>query len=105
MTNENQTYPIPTIEGIVDDILKNLPDEDRVYIATAKLNDIRGLHHTFGMWIRNHYGLWSNNPLTERWRTDESSHDIRDGVDYSKDHPDNLSDKIIERLWYKAQGM
>jgi hypothetical protein len=47
--------------------------------------------------IRNHYGLWYSNPLTKRWREDESSRIIIDGLDMSPDHPDNISRVIFLR--------
>jgi Domain of unknown function (DUF6794) len=96
---EFKTNPIPTIDGIVDDIITKLSPEDKAYIANGTLRDAQMMHHGFGTWIRNTYGLWHDNPLTERWRTDKSSHDIRDGVDYSEDHPDQMSGHIIEALW------
>lgn len=46
--------------------------------------------------IRNYYGLWWNNPMTERWRTDAASHIIIDGIDMSIDHPDAVSERIFK---------
>lgn len=96
---------INTIEGIANDVITKLHEEDQVYIAKKSLEDARSMHHSLGQWIRNTYGLWHENSLTERWRTDESSHKLIDGVDYSEDHPDNISDLVIQLVWKKLRGI
>ncbi len=95
-----------TIDDIVDDLifkldkeevdaLLNPPDEgkaptnERLAYFWAKTTFLRD--------IRNEYGLWHTHPLTARWRS-EGPNDLRDGVDYSIDHPDNVSGQIFERL-------
>ena len=93
---------LSTIEEIAQDVVSQLTPLDLKGIAC----DFRDRGQLEGMWlktsfqreIRNEYSLWYENPLTERWRTDESSHDIRDGVDYSEDHPDNISAVIYNRI-------
>jgi|SRR5579859_769571 len=95
--------PLDNIDEIVADITTKLSAEDKVYIANGTLREARSLHHSLGQWIRNTYSLWHLSPLTLRWRSQPETHDIRDGVDYSQDHPDQVSDKIIEALWYKLQ--
>lgn len=54
--------------------------------------------------IRNHYRLWIDSPLTQKWRERPDLRDIRDGVDYSTGHPDAVSQRIFElaRKIYKA---
>lgn len=98
---------LTTIEDIVTDIIENrLCDEDK---QAFKADNSRStleqiwMHQEFGRWIRNHYDLWFTNPLTQRWRTDPSSHDMRDGIDHSVDHPDNLSAEIIEEVIKKLR--
>jgi hypothetical protein len=45
------------------------------------------------MWIRNSYDLWhKDNPYTE------TGLDIRDGVDYTHNHPDAVSDRILKEI-------
>lgn len=92
-----------TIDEIVNDILKYWTASNMDKFRSLKLDEARANHHSFGMWIRNHYSLWHESPLTEKWRTDETSHVIKNDVDYSEDHPDVVSDKIIVRLWHKLQ--
>jgi hypothetical protein len=90
-----------TIEDIVADILKHLPEEDKAFFRRMpqdgkQLFDQMALS-SFGTWIRNKYGLWHDHPLTERWRKEGPS-DLRDGIDYSPDHPDSISAIIIDRV-------
>lgn len=93
---------LTTIKDIATDFISNLIEEDAAGIRTnfehadplsrvfIKTNILR--------FIRNEYGLWHNNPLTEKWRNQAESRDIRDGVDYSEDHPDNISVKIYDKV-------
>lgn len=46
-------------------------------------------HSTLGREIRNEFKLWET-----EWKPD-----IVNGVDMSHDHPDNLSQKVIETVW------
>lgn len=75
-----------TIDEIVLDIAKN---ESTKEIISNKREDLILLHHSSGMWIRNTYKLWERS-----WEPE-----IRDGVDYSPNHPDAISQVIIEKLY------
>ena len=102
-----------TVEKIARDFVENLSFDDlqflRGYPESAKKVEVitKGLPgFPSGRWrrwnamcrhIRNQYGLWYDNPLTRNWRENESSRDMRDGVDYSVDHPDNISLTIFEK--------
>jgi hypothetical protein len=46
-------------------------------------------HSTLGRSIRNEFKLWETH-----WTPD-----IRNGVDYSPDHPDQISMRVIEEVW------
>lgn len=93
---------LSTVEEIAQDMVNRLHADDIEAIATEfssfepmiKVWTVSGIMRG----IRNDYGLWWENPLTEKWRTDESSRDIRDGVDFSEDHPDNISSVIYKRV-------
>lgn len=93
-----------TVKEIADDYVKGMSKEDCEYLATLTREDMGQFHHGFGTYLRNHYELWHTSPLTEKWRTDESSHDIREGIDYSLDHPDHISMEIIYAIWDKING-
>lgn len=85
------------IEKIVDNILRG----EELILSPSTLNDIRSCqkadliqyHSGIGMAIRNAYNLWK-----VKWKPK-----IVNGVDMSPDHPDQVSMKIIERLWEKLQ--
>jgi len=94
-----------TIDDIVDDMMFKLePDDIKSLLnppAETESRDKRFFYEIalidFKRSIRNNYGLWHTHPLTERWRK-EGANDLRDGVDYSIDHPDNVSGQIFARL-------
>lgn len=97
-----------TVEKIARDFVESLSFDDlkflRDYPESAKVRD-EETRFPVGYYIldsmrraiRNDYSLWWESPLTKRWREDEASRDIRDGVDYSVDHPDNISAVIFDR--------
>jgi len=93
-----------TIEEIARNAIARFSVEDREWFSKMALDEMRYGHHHLGRWIRNTYGLWHDNPLTEKWRTDPSSHVMVDGVDHSEDHPDNLSGRIIDRIHVILSG-
>lgn len=93
-----------TIDQISDDILLTLSFSGIMQLKSMQENQLTDIHHGFGTWIRNNYSLWYTSPLTEKWRTDESSHDIREGIDYSEDHPDAVSASIIKALWHRVSN-
>lgn len=88
-----------TIDEIVDDLEQRISLADKKELAQMEEGALAALHHGFGTWIRNSYDLWHGNPITEKWRTDESSRNMVNGVDHSEDHPDAVSMKII-RLFH-----
>lgn len=71
---------------IIEDIKKD--PEEVLNLKAVKKEDLIGLHHTAGQWIRNNYKLWSpENPLTQGYETDESK------------HPDEVSFKLLTEVW------
>ena len=78
-----------TIQDAALQFISLLKDEDKEYVAAG--------HNDFDMVnqdIRHELKLWHTHPLTRRWREDEASRDIREEIDYSIDHPDNISEEI-----------
>lgn len=89
-----------TVEEIVDDIIKHRLDAEAIDILKNESAKPL-LHLSFGMWIRNSYGLWlKENPLTDH--TDESY--IVDGIDYNPKHADAVSAVIIEKIHQQLSG-
>lgn len=85
-----------TFGEIVDDIVANRlgsgAEEDIIGCAEEEL---WRLHHSFGRWIRNSYGLWlESNPLTNN---DQSY--VCDGIDHNPKHPDSVSFDIIREVY------
>lgn len=83
-----------TEDEIVDHFIGRLSDEAlKSWIAVAK-DDLIGGHHGTGRNIRNYYALWhEENPYTD------SSDPMGDL------HPDNMSGRIIERIWERARQL
>lgn len=93
-----------TIDDIVDDLMFKVEDSDKKLLLNPPTDPAQDeyLAYAWGKdgflrWIRNHYNLWKSHPLTNRWLT-HGGNDIREGVDYSADHPDNVSGQIFDRF-------
>lgn len=57
---EKKTLPT-TIEEAVDYLIEALPLKDKVTIANMSADEIGGLNMSLGNYIRNSFGLWSDN--------------------------------------------
>lgn len=81
--------PIPrytTVEEMAHEMFSQLEQHDMIELL--RITDKRQLvryHFTTGMYIRNHYNLWHH---------PEASDDP-----YSPQHPDQMSQRVIERVW------
>lgn len=67
------------------DGLKEIKKE---FVNTPK-GQLAKYHGTLGRTIRNEFKLWDT-----EWKPE-----IREGVDYSPDHPDQLSFRVMEEVW------
>lgn len=75
-----------SVNEIVEHQLKELPAETKVDFSKMAEDDLIMMHHTYGTWIRNSYGLWHpNNPFVIK-------NDLGDG------HPDGLSMLVIKGI-------
>jgi hypothetical protein len=73
-----------------DQILQDLINDEHSHRIIENLRkDLIGLHHSLGRHIRNEYGLWKHT-----WEPE-----LRNGVDYSPNHPDSISQRLIEQLF------
>ena len=71
---------------LIEDLKKDATEV--INIRLLRKEDLIGLHHSFGQWIRNNYKLWSpDNPLTSGYETNPDK------------HPDVISQKLIEEIW------
>lgn len=83
-------------DDIASEVFKNLSYEDVDAIKKVPHPaDMIEYHHTVGRWIRNHYKLW------ERPYTPEIN---QHGVDVSEQHPDAISDRILQKVWIKVHN-
>lgn len=74
-----------TRDQILADLHVEISREDKDYIKAIVFSDLIQLHHSFGQWIRNTYGLWHpNNPMTDN---------------NGNGHPDDISFAIIEDFY------
>lgn len=82
---------LTTEEEIAKDLISHLSPLDKI-----ALKHDRSAVWSFGRFVRNHYGLWDkDHPLTREWTQNIGERDIRDGIDWSKNHPDNVSGRIL----------
>lgn len=91
-----------TEQEMIDEVygwLEGEPDEGRDRFLSSSKQDLSKYHDTLGRSIRNHLKLWEREwePVMEN----QSGID----VDASPDHPDQVSMRIIEAVWQRAQGL
>ena len=78
-----------TVDQAVGVLLGLLPDDEKTKIAAISQDDLAAVHLGLGTWIRNNFGLWSQNRgLLESARAQA---------------PDNAAVVIIEALWRRLQ--
>jgi hypothetical protein len=94
--------PYLSEDQIVEAELKRLRPDDVKYLRVAGENgDLARLHMHYGLWLRNTYNLWhQENPHTMLGYAPE----LRDGADCNPRHPDNMSGRIIEKLYQRVKA-
>lgn len=83
-----------SVEAVVSDIRDKWSAEDLAFVKS-------GAYSPGAIWrrIRNEYGLWDPKcPLTAHWHEKPDERFIRDGIDFSVDHPDSVSERIENLL-------
>ena len=79
-------------EHIKKEVLKWLnaaPKDNQIAFKTCPFDKLIQYHSTLGRSIRNIFGLWENKWVPQ----------LEDGIDVSPDHPDFISQRIIEDVW------
>ena len=84
-TKHPKPHMTETIEDTIVHIRKMISKEDLQHIKDMAEKDLIKLHMSFGMWIRNTFGLWQNNEKLLAVT--------------GKTHPDDASSVIIKALW------
>lgn len=79
--------------SIAVSIYKTLTDKDIAILKETAFEDLIQFHRTVGRDIRNKYKLWEY-----QWEPLVGD----DGVDYSPNHPDAISMRIIEHVWRRV---
>lgn len=88
----NQNFYIPgDIEDAMTELDKIISEEDRQKLKSGEITPI-DIHHTFGMYLRNRWGLWGGSRLAEYFN--------RLGI-Y---HPDAMSSEILCRYVHRLQA-
>jgi len=94
-----------SVAAYVDKIVDEIDASSIETLQKIPLEELGRFHHSWGMAIRNEFGLWQeDHPLTANWFAHPEKHDLRDGVDYSEDHPDAVSMRIMEGVWQKLNS-
>ncbi|MCU8028775.1 DUF6794 domain-containing protein [Shewanella sp. SM73] len=80
-----------TCEGAIEKIAKSLDADSIKTLRNTKKEDLVMFHMSWGMGIRNDYGLWSkNSPIRKSCAESIGEKDM---------HPDNASGVIMEGVW------
>ena len=84
-----------TVDEAVDFLMSKLPLKDKTMLAKMVEDELTYLHTTLGQYVRNRFGLWSENKsLMQSCR-------LRSGRDLSEDE---CSAFIVRELWVKLQA-
>ena len=89
---EENAQPLPsTCEGAIEAIASELDEDSINTLKETKREDLIMFHFSWGMGIRNGYGLWSeNSPIRISCANLVGEDDI---------HPDNASGIIMDGVW------
>ncbi|WP_215399508.1 DUF6794 domain-containing protein [Rheinheimera oceanensis] len=80
-----------TCEGAIEKIAKSLDADSIKTLRNTKKEDLVMFHMSWGMGIRNGYGLWSeNSPIRKSCAESIGEEDM---------HPDSASGVIMEGVW------
>ena len=74
-----------TVKAAVDELMIRMSDAEKEKFSKEKEENLIMFHHGLGRWIRNNFGLWSDN--------------VELAKDCGEMHPDDASGVIIEALW------
>jgi hypothetical protein len=76
-----------TLEECMAALTQALSEEDRLWLAQMKEEDLITTHHSVGGWIRNNWDLWKGGLLLEHLKS------------LGFIHPDDMSSSIIREWW------
>ena len=80
--------PLHTKAEVVEDILKHMEPDDKATLKDTSEDELILLHHEWGRYLRNYYGMWRNQELLQ---------------DIGEEHPDDASGVVIQEVWQRLQ--
>lgn len=100
LTNLYRSFKYRSVEAIAKDAWSRMDDADKEDIRNLhNKQDMIKYHHFAGRWIRNFYGLWNpKNRLTRKYFIDGDKF-VRNGINYHPDHPDAVSQRVLDKIW------
>ena len=84
-----------TVDDAVKRLIANMPLKFKVDLSKMDEGELINLHFTFGVFIRNQFGLWNEN--------DDLLNDCRELSGVTFMHPDDAAAFIIEELWKRLR--
>ena len=87
-------YEINEMIGIVENWLSKTDEKNKKEFLETPKEKLISYHTTLGRSIRNEFKLWDR-----EWKPD-----VRNGVDYSPDHPDQISMRVIQGVWERLRS-
>ncbi len=85
-----------TCDGAIEKIAESLDEDSVKTLKETKKEDLIMFHMSWGMGIRNSYGLWSeNSPIRKSCAKSVGAQDM---------HPDSASGVIMEGVWHVVNG-
>ncbi|MCK0170353.1 hypothetical protein MWU53_04705 [Aliiroseovarius sp. S1123] len=91
LSEERKSWP-RTCDAAVEQILAELPEGEQRKLAEFNEDDLIQLHLSFGMGIRNQFGLWAGN-----WQL------TKDCSGSTSTHPDEVSSIVTEKTWKRVR--
>ena len=94
-----------SVSAYADQIIDQLDESSHKALQTLTEPELYKLHFTWGMAIRNEFGLWMpDHPLTKAWHAAAPMKHIVNGIDEAEDHPDHISMLIMKAVWKKVNA-
>lgn len=91
----NKNIPAPsTLEEAMVTFTKLLTIEEQIEFARMHEQEIIRMHHGFGMWLRNNWGLW-----------DENSAMCRYMKSLGFMHADDMSHSLLREFWARMNKL
>lgn len=87
-----ESIPLPvTCDGAAEEIASELDKDSVEKLKTVKREDLIQFHFSWGMGIRNSFGLWAeNSPIRKSCAKENGDEDM---------HPDGSSTIIMQKVW------